>query len=877
MKPVIHLRDYRPPAWRMETVELIFDLDADNTLVQARLAVVQDPAQLKVDLRLDGIGIELLAVRVDDRELDASEYRLEQDCLVIPGLRGQALIETRSRIQPQKNKAMLGLYVSGGTERGFLLTQCEAEGFRHITWSIDRPDVLARYTVTLRAQRSRFPVLLAGGDEDGSGDLDDGRHWARFVDPQPRSSYLFALVAGQLECIEDVHVTSSGQRVRLLIWAPGNAVSRCAHAMDCLKAAMLWDEQRFGRCYELGVFHVVATDDFTMGAMENTGLNIFNSKYLLADLEHATDDDFRRVLAIIGHEYFHNWSGNRVTCRDWFQLSLKEGLTVFREQEFESDLASRTLRRIEDVRALWRSQFSEDAGPLAHPVRPDHYSEINNFYTMTVYDKGAEIVRMLSTMLGREGFRRGLDLYFCRHDGAAVTVEDFLAALGDANSRDLGSWLAWYSQAGTPQLTASGRYNPLDRSYELTLSQFTPATPGQREKQALPIPVDLALFDSAGNLLPLELEGDAESPGSERVVLLESASTTLRFRNIDSKPIASLLRGYSAPVRLIHDVHWHDLAVLAGNESDGFNRWAATDALARRVLEDQLDGDGESGDAIEALLGSLRAAFDDPGLDPATLAEMLMLADESSLAEPLADVDPERVFLARSRLESRLSESLQDLLLQRYGELGAASEGATAAAQARRRLCNQCLHLLCVADESHLALARSRYRDATCLSDRLSALTCLVHGNAADAQSVLDDFALRYADVPTVMDKWFAVQALRPEHNTVERVASLSAHAAFSWDNPNKVHALYSSFALRNPRGFHRVDGAGYRLVGDAVARLDPAIPQVAARLAGAFGPWQRLEPVRMNLMRAELLRLQSIQPVSADLSDIIARTLGAA
>lgn len=875
MKSVIHLRDYRPPAWRIETIELEFDLDPESTVVSAQLEVAQDPLQAEAQLRLDGIDIELLSVRVDGCELQSGEYRLEADGLVIPGLHGRAMIETRSRIHPLGNKAMLGLYVSGGLERGFMLTQCEAEGFRHITWSIDRPDVLARYTVTLRADRSRFPVLLAGGDADGAGDLDDGRHWARFVDPQPRPSYLFALVAGQLECIEDEHATTEGRRVRLLIWAPRNVIGRCRHAMDCLKAAMRWDEERFGRCYQLGVFHVVATDDFTMGAMENTGLNIFNSKYLLADPEHATDDDFRHVLAIIGHEYFHNWSGNRVTCRDWFQLSLKEGLTVFREQEFESDLASRTLRRIEDVRALWRSQFSEDAGPLAHPVRPDHYREINNFYTTTIYDKGAEIVRMLSTLLGRDGFRRGLDLYFSRHDGEAVTVEDFLAALGEANDRDLGQWLTWYSQAGTPRLSVAGRYSRDDRCYELTLAQQTQPTPGQDKKEALPIPVALALFDQSGSALPLEMDGDKQILSYERVVLLESAQVCLKFRNIDSEPVPSLLRGYSAPVRLQHNAHWRDLAILAGNESDGFNRWVASDALSRLIFTSALEGGHATAGAFEAWADSLKSALDDGALDPSTLAEMLTLADESSLAEPLQRMDPERVFAARSQIEGRLAKSLQERLLECHARLAAKSAGMSASAQACRRLVLRCMHLLCVADASHFALARSLYQTASCLSERVAALACLVHGIDAYTPSELEDFARRFHDVPTVMDKWFAVQATRPAPDAVEQVASLCRHPAFNWDNPNKIYALLVAFALRNPRAFHRIDGAGYRLIADSIIRLDSTMPQVAARLAGAFASWRRLERVRMELMHAELLRLQSTMRISADLADIVVRTLG--
>ena len=874
--PVVHLHDYKAPPWRMERIELEFDLDAELTTVQSRLHLSEQPGPGGAELRLDGSGIELLEILLDGHALDAGRYRIEGDALFVAGVRGKAVIETRSRIRPLANKALQGLYLSGSPEQGFLLTQCEAEGFRHITWSIDRPDVLALYSVTLRADRRRFPVLLAGGALAGSGELDDGRHWARFDDPHPRPSYLFALVAGKLEAIEDSYVTAEGRRVRIVIWAEGESARRCQHAMECLKSAFAWDERKFGRSYQLDVFHVVATDDFTNGAMENTGLNIFNSKYLLADPLHATDDDYRHVLAVVAHEYFHNWTGNRVTCRDWFQLSLKEGLTVYREQEFESDVASRTLRRIEDVRSLWRTQFSEDAGPLAHPVRPAQYSEINNFYTTTIYEKGAEIVRMLATLLGREGFRRGMDLYFERHDGEAVTVEDFLAALGDANALDLAPWLVWYRQAGTPVLEASGRFDAASRTYELTLSQHTAATPGQPHKQPVPIPVDMRLFDGDGNSLPLQLEGREEPDPGHCVLLLDGARKTFRFRGLEREPVPSLLRGYSAPVRLQADMDWRSLGVLAAYESDGFNRWYAADALARQLFA-RILADGSAPQAgLEAWLGSLRIGLADPALDPATLAEMLTLADAGSLAESLEDIDPEAVHAARTLLESSLARALGSELGERYERLASAStEGTATVAQARRRLRNRCLDLLCHADSRHHALARSHHAGATCLSDRLSALTCLVHAGAAGAQELLDDFFRSYRDAPGVVDKWFAVQATVPAASALERVRALTLHAAFRWDNPNKVHALLISLAHRNPRAFHRLDGEGYRFVADCILRLDAINPQVAARLATAFGAWQRYEPRRRAAMHTQMRRMQQAGSLSVDVADILARSLG--
>ncbi len=866
----VRLADYRPPPWRVDEIDLVFDLGVEATVVRSRLQVRRGAASPGEPLRLDGEGLELLGLAVDGVDVVAGAYRLSGNMLEIDLGGDCALVETRVRIAPSANHALQGLYLSGDGDTGFLLTQCEAEGFRRITWSVDRPDVLSRYRVELRASRERFPVLLAGGNADGQGDLPGGRHWARFVDPQPKPSYLFALVAGRLDCIEDAWVTAERRRVRLVIWAPPTVVPRCRHALESLKAAFAWDEHRFGRCYRLDAFHVVATDDFTMGAMENTGLNIFNSKYLVADAERATDDDFRHVLAVVGHEYFHNWTGNRVTCRDWFQLSLKEGLTVYREQEFESDLASRTLRRIEDVRTLRRVQFGEDAGPLAHPVRPDRYTEINNFYTATVYDKGAEIVRMLATRLGDDGFRRGMDLYFERHDGAAVTVEDFVAALGDANACDLTPWLAWYRQAGTPVLAWSGRHDAAAHRYELTLRQHTPATPGQADKHPLPIPVALALFARDGR----RIGADAAGAGRDVVVLTE-AEQTLHFEGIDEAPVVSLLRGASAPVRLAGAVDWRDLAVLARHETDGFNRWFSADALARHLFAETLTRGEPAAPALAAWVDALRAAFGDPAFDPATLAEMLTVADEVTLAEPLAEYDPAAVHAARDLLEQRLARALEEVLVGCHERLAAAAhEGTAPTAQGRRRLRNRCLALLCRADGGHLSRARRHYAEATTLGDRLAALTGLVHAGDPLAPALLDEFAGRHANDPLVIDKWFAVQAGVPRAETPERVEALTRHALFRWENPNKVHALIGSFAMRNPGAFHRADGAGYRLVGAAVARVDALTPQVAARLATAFGGWRRLEPLRRRHMQDALRALARLPVVSRDLADIVARSL---
>lgn len=873
-KPTVFLRDYRAPAWRVSTVELEFDLDPAATTVAARLRVESDPEQPGAPLHLDGEGLELLELRVDGHAIGDDAYEVDARGLTIRNLKGAATIQTRAIIVPERNTALQGLYLSGERNTGFLLTQCEAEGFRRITWFVDRPDVLARYTVTLRANKARFPLLLANGNCDGSGDLPDGRHFARFVDPHPKPSYLFALVAGNLDRLEDAYTTAEGRRVRLFIHAEANLVGRCAWAMQCLKMAMRWDEERFGRAYDLDVFHIVATRDFTMGAMENKGLNIFNAKYLVADPEHATDDDYRHVLAVVGHEYFHNWSGNRVTCRDWFQLSLKEGLTVYREQEFESDLASRTLRRIEDVKTLWRSQFSEDAGPLAHPVRPDRYAEINNFYTATVYDKGAEIVRMLAVLLGRDGFRRGLDLYFERNDGRAATVEDFLSALGDANGRDLSAWLGWYNQAGTPQLAMRGRHDAHAKRYEITLAQKTPPTPNQARKHALPLPVAVQLFGNDGAPLRVRLDGEERATQAERVLPLDGDEATFRFVDVAETPTVSILRGYSAPVRLEQNADDATLARIVRHDTDGFNRWFAADALARRLFGKALAAGEPDAALLKLWSDAVGAVLDDRTVDPALAAEILAIADAPALMSGLVDVDPEAVHRARTQIETALARTLAVSLLARYKSLEGGGADVAPAVQARRRLRNACLAALCRVDVRHLELARAQFVGAQNLTDRLAALGVLVATGATDAQSALDAFAARYADDPMVLDKWLSVQATRAEPETLARVEALTAHPAFRWNTPNSVYALLVAFAHRNPRAFHRGDGASYRFVADAVVRLDAINPQVAARVVTAFGPWRSFEPIRRALMRHELERLAARRESSPDLADLVGRAL---
>ncbi|HEY9131698.1 MAG TPA: aminopeptidase N [Dyella sp.] len=870
----ILLSQYRPPAWRVESVELEFDLGIDRTEVLSRLTLRRDPSQ-QAPLRLDGEELELLSIALDGKALATSAYRYADGVLEVEGVTDGSVLETRVALDPANNTALEGLYLSGTREAGFLLTQCEAEGFRHIAFFPDRPDVLASYTVTLRADRTRFPVLLAGGNPDGSGDTGDGRHWARFVDPHPKPSYLFALVAGQLEKIERDYITADGRPVKLVIWAEGDAIDRCHYAMDALERSMRWDEQAYGRNYDLDVFHVVATHDFNMGAMENKGLNIFNAKYLLADPDTATDDEYRAVEAVVAHEYFHNWSGNRVTCRDWFQLSLKEGLTVFREQQFSADMNSPALKRIEDVSLLRRAQFPEDAGPLAHPVRPAQYQEINNFYTATVYEKGSELVRMVAGKLGREGFRRGMDLYFERNDGRAATLEDFLGALGEANAVDLMPYLAWYGQAGTPRIKASGQYDDAKRCYTLRLTQRTAPTPGQAEKAALPIPIKLALFDADGGMLPLHL-GDAEDGATERVIVLDRAEQSLVFAQVDAEPVPSLLRGFSAPTILEFDYSPQQLALLLRHDADGFNRWEAGQQLAAQAYDALRDGSRTQ--AVQAWCDALAALFADGDIDDALLADLLTPPSEIELAEREQEVDPVRIHDTRRALQGVLAEHIgAEALAVRYRTLMTqAGDGLDAASQAGRRL-KQCVLELWerVDSASAQAAAAMQCAQARTMTDRLAALALLVHSESAEATTALAQFRTRHGNDPLAMDKWFAVQAMVPGEGALARVKGLAADPAFTLKNPNRVRALLGGWARSNLSGFHRADGAGYRYLADRLRELDALNPQVAARLATVFNGWRRLEQGRREQARAAIASLASESTLSRNLGEIVRSMLG--
>jgi aminopeptidase N len=870
--PVL-LRDYRPPAWRVDQVQLIFDLDVTQTRVHSRLTLSRDPRQ-DAPLRLDGEGLVLEFVRLDGRELEAHEYHHDAASLTVADARDGCVLEIGTCLAPAQNTALTGLYLSGSSDDGFLLTQCEAEGFRRITFFPDRPDVLARYRVTLRAPRERFPVLLSNGNPAGAGDLPDGRHWAAWEDPHPKPAYLFALVAGKLEHIEDRFVTAENREVILRIFSEAMNIGRCGYAMDALKRAMRWDEEAYGRNYDLDVFHIVATRDFNMGAMENKGLNIFNAKYLIADPERSTDQDYRHVEAIIAHEYFHNWTGNRVTCRDWFQLSLKEGLTVFREQQFCAAMGSAALQRIEEVQVLRRAQFPEDAGPLAHPVRPNQYSAIDNFYTATVYDKGAELVRMVAGRLGAEAWRRGMDEYFRRHDGAAVTVEDFLAALGEVNSTDFSAYLDWYCQAGTPQVEARGEYDAAARAYTLCLRQKTLPTLDQPGKVALPIPVRMALFDASGQAIPLRLAGENYPIGTERTLELIDYVQRFRFIDVDAEPQPSLLRGFSAPVVLDADRSPDDLAFLLRHDTDGYNRWEAAQQMARLAFSECL-GQSSKTPCCDTWLDALRALFERNDVDEALLAELLTPPDGQELANLMDPFDPARVHVARERLEQALAQRLGDLLPARHAALIAAETGALdGASQGRRQLINRCLSLWARSDAQAWPIVELRAAVAPSMTERLAALGVLVDRNAAAAEGALAAFEERYRDDPVTLDKWFALQASAPKEAAVESVAALMGSVHFSLTNPNCVFALLRTFASRNLVAFHRADGAGYALLAKAIGELDGFNPQIAARVATTLKDWRRLEPQRRALLHSQIEQLAARENLSPELGDILRRAL---
>jgi len=869
----VRLSDYRPPAYRIETVDLDIHLDPTKTRVTARLAMAPGEGADGV-LSLDGDELTFVSVALGGETLGSDRYEATPERLTIRGVPSQPFtLDVVTEIDPAANTKLMGLYRSSGN----WCTQCEAEGFRRITYFLDRPDVLAVYTTRIEAPKSEAPVLLSNGNLVEAGDLPDGRHFAVWHDPFPKPSYLFAMVAGDLGVVEDTFVTASGRNVALRIYCEHGKEGRCGYAMDALKRSMRWDEEAFGREYDLDIFMIVAVSDFNMGAMENKGLNIFNDKYVLADSDTATDADFAGVETVIAHEYFHNWTGNRITCRDWFQLCLKEGLTVFRDQEFSSDERSRGVKRIADVRTLLARQFPEDAGPLAHPVRPEVYSEISNFYTATVYEKGSEVVRMLKTILGEDGFRKGMDLYFDRHDGQAVTIEDFLAAFADATGADLAQFRLWYAQAGTPEVTARGRYDKAARTYSLTLTQSLAPSPGQSAKQPMHIPVRFGLVGPNG----ADLANDGATGGrvDGDVIHLTKPEQTFVFSGVSAPPIPSLLRGFSAPVKLAVDLGPDELLFLLRTDADAFNRWQASQRLANTALiAGTAAARGRRPLSFDpAFIDALAEVAENEALEPAFRAQVLSLPAESDIAREIGrDIDPDAIAAARNGLRAAIAERIGGRLSSLATHLGHHAPFAPDAASAgRRALINTALDLTTGGGSSE-AVARiaERFDHADNMTDRISALATLAHGAFPERKAAFAVFHDRYRDDALVLDKWLTLQAIVPSPDTLDDVRRLQAHPAYSATNPNRIRALVGGFAGGNQTQFNRADGAGYDFVADFVLDLDQRNPQTAARLLINFRSWRALEPRRRALAETALHRIAAAPDLSPDTRDIITRTL---
>ena len=872
----IYLKDYTPPAYLVDIVDLHFELDEEVTRVRSRMYLRRNEAAQsgEAPLQLDGSHQTLLGVKLDGDSLSADAYQLNDEQLLIPEVPDQFTLEIETQLNPRANTALEGLYLSSG----LLTTQCEAEGFRRITYFPDRPDVMARFTVTLEADKQKFPVLLANGNLADSGDDANGRHWARWEDPSLKPSYLFAVVAGPLVYQEDTFITMSGRKVLLRLYVEEENINKCDHAMASLKQAMLWDEQVYGREYDLDIYMIVAVNDFNMGAMENKGLNVFNASCVLASPATATDGDYYNIQSIIGHEYFHNWSGNRVTCRDWFQLSLKEGFTVYRDQEFSADLNSRGVKRIDDVNVLRLHQFAQDASPMAHPVRPDHYMEINNFYTVTVYNKGAEVVRMIRNLVGADGFRKGTDLYFARHDGQAVTTDDFVRAMEDANDIDLGQFKRWYDQAGTPEITLLEKYDASQQTFSLTLQQFTPATPGQTEKLPFHIPLAIGLLDAKGNDIPLKLPREDTTSPQTLTLSLQQAEQTFTFHHVPEKPLVSIGRGFSAPVKFKRKLSDSELAFLLAHDSDDFNRWDAGQQLAINNLLKLIDAYHHNRELQLSyeFIEAYRKALIQPELDKALIARLMTLPSESYIADQMDIVDVEAIHAAREFMRRTLAQSLRTELLQTYqANQSSQTYQFSADEMAQRSLKNMALAYLMTLDDPELQqLCVAQYKQSNNMTDVMGALSLLAEVAGAAREEALEDFYNRWQHDPQVVEKWLAIQAGSSLPDTLQRVQALMQHAAFSLHNPNKVRSLVGRFCGGNPLRFHAADGSGYRFLGDRVLELDTLNPSIAARLVQTLSRWRRYDADRQALMREQLERIVNKDGLSKDVYEIASRSL---
>jgi aminopeptidase N len=880
----IHLKEYTPPAFTVSQVALDVDIEEGCATVHATLQVARNRKGSE-PLVLDGEDLELAAVRIDGRTLPAAAYRVDDAHLSIGDVPDAFTLETVVRFNPWDNTKLEGLYATASG----LVTQCEAQGFRHITYLIDRPDVMARYAVTICADQARFPRLLANGNlvAQGDGEPDGwfapskakGRHWARWEDPFPKPCYLFAMVAADLDLLEDHFVTRSGKRALLQIYVERGKLDQAGFAMQSLKSCMRWDEQAFGLELDLERFMIVAVPDFNAGAMENKGLNIFNTKYILARADTATDGDYFGVDKVVAHEYFHNWTGNRITCRDWFQLSLKEGLTVYRDQRYSRDMFSAPVVRIQEVRSLRERQFPEDAGPMAHPVRPDSYVEVNNFYTATVYDKGAEVVGMYATILGVDGFRRGMDLYFRRHDGQAVTCDDFRAAMADANGADLAQFERWYSQAGTPVVEVKGTYDENARTYTLELSQSCPPTPGQPDKAPFVIPFAVGLVGASRDL-PLSTKDPVFGAVRDGTAVLALTQGRQRFvfTDVAQKPVPSLLRGFSAPVQVRFEYSDAELTHLMTRDSDAFNRWEASQTLASRILVEAARGIAAGSQPVypASFVKSVERLLADGARDPAFAAECLQLPAESYIAELMGVADPDAIYRARLGLTRHIASGLR-AQLERAVEAFAVAGGYSPDAESigRRALRNVALmYVASIDDAPARALALREFDAARNMTDSMAALMCLANGEGAEREGALARFEQRWRDEALVMDKWFRVQALSRAPDTLQRVQQLSRHPAFDLRNPNRTRALIHTVAIENPLHFHAAEGSGYRWIAEQVVALDRLNPQVASRLARAFDRWKKYDASRQAHARAALESIRAAEGLSSNVGEVVDRAL---
>jgi aminopeptidase N len=868
----IYLKDYQAPHFAVESVKLHFALDPTKTVVTNQMRLKRLPNANTNDLSLDGEALSLLSVTLNDKRLTDADYDVTEETLIVKSVPDEFELTIETQINPSDNKTLSGLYISNG----IFCTQCEAHGFRRITYFMDRPDVLSRYTTTISASKKDYPILLSNGNPTHQGENDDGTHWVTWEDPFKKPSYLFALVAGDLAHVEDTYQTMSGRDVACRLFVEKGNEDKCQHALDSLMNAMRWDEQNFGREYDLDIYMIVAVSAFNMGAMENKGLNIFNDHYVLASPETATDTDYQQIESVIAHEYFHNWTGNRITCRDWFQLSLKEGLTVYRDQEFSRDMQSDSVMRIQDVQVLRTHQFREDSGPMAHPVQPSSYIEVNNFYTSTVYNKGAEVIRMLRTFLGKEGFRQGMDLYFERHDGQAVTIEDFVAAIANANEFDATQFKRWYTQSGTPEVSVTSDYDPEKASLTLTLEQSCPPTPGQKEKSPFHFPVVIGVLDAEGKVQNVSSPDLFRQSGDDYILEMKDERQAFTFYDVNEPPVVSFLRGFSAPVKVNFNRRLNDHYTLLAYDSDGFTRFEAGQQLMIQRLQAMLTAwleqktipwDSRFSDAFLSLL-------EDGSLDPALVSLALTLPNEIYLADCLQPMDVDGIHGVRRQLFKDMARELKSFFKSCYERTQTLIEAKSGPLSGLRSLKNTCLVYLAGTEEPEfLNLAVTQFHQANNMTDELATLNALNQVDCVERETVLSQFFEKWQNEHLVLDKWFSVQARSSLPNALDKVIALTQHSAFDWTNPNRVRAVIGTFCGANLVHFHRIDGAGYQFLADAIGRLNKMNPQIAARLVSPLSQWRRYDDKRQALMKQTLEDLRQ-QDLAKDVFEMVTKSL---